>query len=178
VPFVFTGTSLPDAPSLAEKIAAYGLGDQCRYLGYVTVEEMAGLYAAAKGLVFPSLFEGFGIPLVEAMAAGCPVLSSDAASLPEIGGDAVVYFSPDSPETIGEALAAFWLDDRRRHSLIAHGRERARLFSASRFARAHLEAFAAAERKFRKTRFLKQALRYSGAGRRTAALLSRYIRKS
>ena len=138
---------------------------------------MAYLYLRARGLIFPSLFEGFGLPLVEAMAAGCPVLSSDAASLPEIGGEAVAYFAPGSPEAIGKAVAAFWQDEDRRKALAVKGRERARLFSAARFARSHLEAFAAAEKAFRKTRYLKQALRYSKAGRGIASLWSRFLRE-
>ena len=85
VPVVFTGTQLADGYPLQQKIDEFGLSAQCSLFGYLTTEEMAYLYLRARGLIFPSLFEGFGLPLVEAMAAGCPVLSSDAASLPEIG---------------------------------------------------------------------------------------------
>lgn len=128
VPVVFTGTRLSDSYPLEQKIEEFGLSMQCSTFGYRTTEEMAYLYLRARGLIFPSLFEGFGLPLVEAMAAGCPVLSSNAASLPEIGGEAVDYFAPDSPEAIGKAVAAFWQDEDRRMALAVKGRERARLF--------------------------------------------------
>jgi len=177
VPVVFTGTRLPGGYPLEKKIEEFGLSAQCCSFGYRTTEEMAYLYLQARGLIFPSLFEGFGLPLVEAMAAGCPVLSSDSACLPEIGGDAVAYFAPGSPEAIGEAMAAFWQDEDRRKALAVKGRERARLFSAAGFARSHLEAFAAAEKAFRKTRYLKQTLRYSKPGREIAALWSRFLRE-
>jgi glycosyltransferase involved in cell wall biosynthesis len=177
VPLIFTGTQLSEGYPLQQKIADFGLSEQCRLFDYLTTEEMAYLYLQARGLIFPSLFEGFGLPLLEAMATGCPVLSSDAASLPEIGGEAVAYFAPGSPEAIGKAVADFWQDDDHRKALAVKGRERARLFSAAGFARSHLEAFAAAEKAFRKTRYLKQALRYSKAGRRIASLLSRFLRE-
>ncbi len=177
VPVVFTGTQLADGYPLQQRIAHFGLSEQCSLFDYLTTEEMAYLYLQARGLIFPSLFEGFGLPLVEGMAAGCPVLSSDAASLPEIGGDAVTYFAPGSPKAIGKAVESFWQDEDRRKALAVKGRERARLFSAAGFARSHLEAFAAAEKAFRKTRYLKQALRYSKAGRRIASLSSRFLRE-
>jgi glycosyltransferase involved in cell wall biosynthesis len=78
-------------------------------LGIVHPEELASLYRTAACLVFPSLYEGFGLPPLEAMASGCPVASSNAASLPEVCGDAAVYFDPRDPEAIAngvrEALA-------------------------------------------------------------------------
>ena len=177
VPLVFTGTQLADGYPLQQRITEFGLSAQCSHFGYLTTEEIAYLYLRAGGLIFPSLFEGFGLPLVEAMAVGCPVLSSDAASLPEIGGDAVAYFAPGSPEAIGKAVAAFWQDEDQRKALAVKGRERARRFSAARFARSHLEAFAAAEKAFRKTRYRKQALRYSKSGRWIASLWSRFLRE-
>jgi len=74
-------------------------------------------------------------------------------------------------------VAAFWQDEDQRKALALRGRERARLFSAARFARSHIEAFAAAEKAFRKTRYRKQALRYSKSGRWIASLWSRFLRE-
>ena len=78
--------------------------------GRVAFDELPELYRRASALVFPSLYEGFGIPLLEAMACGCPVACADAGSLPEIGGDAVRLFDPRSPESIADGVRAV-LDD-------------------------------------------------------------------
>lgn len=71
------------------------LGDQLLELGQVSPEHLAGAYQRAALLIFPSRLEGFGLPVLEAMAAGCPVACSNASSLPEVGGDAALYFDPD-----------------------------------------------------------------------------------
>jgi glycosyltransferase involved in cell wall biosynthesis len=72
--------------------------------GHVTLDELVELYRSAAALVYPSLYEGFGIPCVEAMACGCPVAASDVASIPEVCGDAAVYFDPLDPESIAEGI--------------------------------------------------------------------------
>jgi glycosyltransferase involved in cell wall biosynthesis len=78
--------------------------DGVQALGNVSVEELVSLYRRAAALVFPSLYEGFGLPPLEAMACGCPVACSIAASLPEVCGDAARYFGPDDPEEIAAAI--------------------------------------------------------------------------
>jgi glycosyltransferase involved in cell wall biosynthesis len=88
--------------SVAE--AARELGDRIRFTGPVSDEALRSWYAGAEALVFPSHYEGFGLPALEAMAAGCPVLSSDRSSLPEVCGAAAEYFDPDRPETIADAM--------------------------------------------------------------------------
>jgi glycosyltransferase involved in cell wall biosynthesis len=72
--------------------------------GHVSVDELVALYRSAAALVYPSLYEGFGIPCVEAMACGCPVAASDVASIPEVCGDTAVYFDPLDPESIAEGI--------------------------------------------------------------------------
>jgi glycosyltransferase involved in cell wall biosynthesis len=72
--------------------------------GHVSLDELVGLYRAASALVYPSLYEGFGIPCVEAMACGCPVAASKVASIPEVCGDAAVYFDPFSVESIAQGI--------------------------------------------------------------------------
>jgi glycosyltransferase involved in cell wall biosynthesis len=72
--------------------------------GHVSLDELVGLYRSAAALVYPSLYEGFGIPCVEAMACGCPVAASNVASLPEVCGDAAVYFDPLSVESIAQGI--------------------------------------------------------------------------
>lgn len=104
-------------------------------LGYVTQENMASLYGQARLLAYPSLFEGFGLPVLEAMASGCPVVTSDRSSLPEVAGDAAVLVDPESVEAIAEGIGRVWEDDALAADLRARGLERARLFSWERTAR-------------------------------------------
>ena len=80
------------------------LSDGVESRGHVSLDELVDLYRSAAALVYPSLYEGFGIPCLEAMACGCPVACSDAASLPEICGDAALYFDPLSAESIAQAI--------------------------------------------------------------------------
>jgi len=103
-------------------------------LGWVAEKDLEGLYAAADAFVFPSLAEGFGQPVLEAMERGVPVASSRASSLPEVGGDAVLYFSPLSVEEMTAAIETLLGDPELAGRLAAAGRERAREFSWERAA--------------------------------------------
>lgn len=76
-----------------------------KILGFVPDADMAPLYSGAKAFVYPSLYEGFGFPILEAMACGCPVITSNAGSLPEVGGDAAFYVDPENVTDIGEKMA-------------------------------------------------------------------------
>lgn len=100
-----------------------------RPLGYVSERRLASLYAGATLVAYPSLYEGFGLPVLEAMQAGTPVLTSNVSSLPEVAGDAAFYVDPYSVESIAAGLAAALADAPRRAELGQRGRERARLFS-------------------------------------------------
>jgi glycosyltransferase involved in cell wall biosynthesis len=102
--------------------------------GRVPFDELPALYRRASALVFPSLYEGFGIPVVEAMACGCPVACADAGSLPEIGGDAVRLFDATDPEAIADGVRAV-LDDPEPYR--ERGLARAAQFSWDANARAH-----------------------------------------
>jgi glycosyltransferase involved in cell wall biosynthesis len=104
-------------------------------LGRIPAEALPLLYQAAAALVFPSLYEGFGLPLLEAMAAGCPVACAQAGSLPEVGGQAAHYFDPHEPEAIAAALQRVLCDDGLRTGLVKRGLARARRFSWQRTAR-------------------------------------------
>jgi glycosyltransferase involved in cell wall biosynthesis len=107
--------------------------------GYVGDDELAALYENALCLAFPSKTEGFGIPPLEAMTKGCPVISSNAASLVEVGGDAVVYVDPDDGPRWKEAIIGLSANQDLRMTLGAKGRQQAALFSWKRSAEIYLE---------------------------------------
>lgn len=138
---VMTGHEAENGFPLLEKISEYGLAGQVHVLGYLTAEEIRALYRKATLLCFPSLFEGFGMPVLEAMVSGCPVTCSDATSLPEICGDAALYFNPNEPTEIAGRIKELWESETLRQFLVARGRERARKFSATNMAAVHLKAF-------------------------------------
>lgn len=96
--------------------------------GYLADEQVAGLYRAAALVVLPSIYEGFGLPAVEAMAAGAPLLVSDIPVLREVAGDAAVYVPPDRPAAWADSVARLLGDDDRRLELARRGRQRATLF--------------------------------------------------
>ncbi|MBE2213413.1 MAG: glycosyltransferase [Opitutaceae bacterium] len=109
-------------------IAERGLADCVHILGHLPGAEFSRVFAAAGGLVFPSRYEGFGIPVLEAFRLGVPVICSRAASLPEVGGDACGYFDPDATEALVEAMHRLAMDTAWRTTLVAAGRARARAF--------------------------------------------------
>lgn len=97
-------------------------------MGRQPVEVLCKLYASARALVYVSLFEGFGIPIVEAFNAETAVITSDVTSMPEVAGDAAVLVDPHQVEQISEAMRMLWKDDQKRTQLISSGRERKKLF--------------------------------------------------
>ena len=97
------------------------------------------LYRGASFLIFPSLFEGFGFPLLEAMVSGCPVLCSKVASIPEVVGDAALLFDPNDPEEMADSMHRILTDEELRRTLVKAGRERALQFSWERTARETLK---------------------------------------
>ena len=151
---VFTGHDVPNSYPLLQKASEYRVDKQVFFVGFVSVEELAYLYSKAKLMIFPSLFEGFGIPLVEAMAAGCPVLASNLTSLPEVGVDAIEYFDPSSPQSIGKAIEMIWNDEAKREELINRGLKRAQDFSEQRLAHIHIMAFQKAAESFGMHKYL------------------------
>lgn len=154
VDLVLTGFS-QDASSPVEALAKeYDVSDQVHALGYLPVEELAYLYRRADMLVFPSLFEGFGIPLVEAMAAGCPVIAARATSIPEVAGDAAELFDPASPAALAAAMERVLDDQPWRETLRARGYCRALEFSAARMAEDHRAIFRAAIQAYSARTFL------------------------
>lgn len=116
------------------------LGDRCKMLGHISDAALAELYRRCAVFCYPSLGEGFGLPVLEAMAAGAAVITSDNSSLPEVGGDAVEYVDARDTASITAHILGLLEDRQRRLDLGARGRSRAAAFSWSRFAAAVTEA--------------------------------------
>jgi glycosyltransferase involved in cell wall biosynthesis len=102
---------------------------------------LADLYRTAHLFVYPSLYEGFGIPPLEAMSFDCPVVCSNSSSIPEVVGDAAVFFDPDSGESMGQALMKVASDVSLRQALVARGRERIKMFSWQRCAKQTIDVY-------------------------------------
>jgi len=128
-------------PQIRSAIARHHLDDRVIMTGFVPDDDLVFLYSRACALVLPSLLEGFGLPAVEAMACGTPVLSSSAGSLPEVVGNAGVYFDPTDVGSIAQAIRSFMGDPRLRHELAGLARQRSSVFSWDRSARALLDCF-------------------------------------
>ena len=111
------------------------------YTGFVTDEELIALYKKAEMFVMPSFEEGFGIPLLEAMANKCPVVSSNAGSLPEVGGNACVYFDPKDLEDMEKKIVEILANKRLRKHLIFKGNRRYKEFSWKKLAKQTLEVY-------------------------------------
>jgi glycosyltransferase involved in cell wall biosynthesis len=123
---------------LREQAAALGIAADVRWRGWLEASELEGLWAISEGFVFPSLYEGFGLPVLEAMARGVPVACANAASLPEVAGDAAVLFDPHDPRAIAAAIVRLAADGER---LRAAGRARAAQFTWERTARGVLDSY-------------------------------------
>lgn len=129
VELVLTGQAYGRLEDLMARARALGVSERVRHLGHVPHKALPPLYRAATGLVFPSLYEGFGAPPLEAMASGCPVAVADMTALPEVAGDAAITFDPHSPRAIGAAMEQLWTGDELRAELRDKGLGRARTFS-------------------------------------------------
>jgi glycosyltransferase involved in cell wall biosynthesis len=111
------------------RAAELGLSRAIRFPGFVTPLELRSLYTLATAMVFPSLFEGWGLPVSEAMSVGLPVACSDIPSLRDVAGDAALTFDPGSPEQIADRVVQLWGDEGLRRSLAERGKRRSDEFS-------------------------------------------------
>lgn len=111
------------------------------YTRYISDEELVALYKNAACFVVPSFEEGFGIPILEAMCCACPVISSDAGSLPEVGGDACLYFDPGNPDDMRQKISRLLNDAALRKQLIEKGLSRYKHFSFKKLAQQTLEVY-------------------------------------
>jgi glycosyltransferase involved in cell wall biosynthesis len=126
---VFSGAKDTVHTELVKAIRERNLSDNVQFVGYLPQEEVQYLYRNAAFLVFPSLFEGFGMPALEAMICDCPIICSNTTSLPEVAGSAALYFDPLDPAAIAEAMHRILTDAELRVRLVEDGATRARMFS-------------------------------------------------
>ena len=122
-------------------VETMGLTGDVLFPGHVVAEDLPLLYNAAGLFVYPSLFEGFGLPVLEAMACGAPVICSNVSSLPEVTGDAALLVSPDDVPGLAEAMRGVWEDLELRRDMVARGLARARGFTWERVARQTIRTY-------------------------------------
>ena len=129
IKLLITGSEVSRHATLRRAVHRYNLHHQVRFLGFLNADTLAILYRLADAFVFPSLYEGFGLPPLEAMASGTPVLTSNLSSLPEVVGDAALLIDPYDPASIAEGLGRILSDHKLRTVLVERGRKRAATFS-------------------------------------------------
>lgn len=110
-------------------VNATGFNERVKFLSFVSIEQLASLYQQATALVYLSLYEGFGIPILEAYASGCPVIASNTTSIPEVGGDAALYVDPTDVSAIEDAITQLCNDPSLQSELKSKGFERSKHFS-------------------------------------------------
>jgi glycosyltransferase involved in cell wall biosynthesis len=132
-----------DAARVAETIDRLGLDDVVETLGYVDGDALPSLYRSARAVVMPSLWEGFGLPLLEAMASGAPLVASDIAVHHEVAGDAAIFAAPRDAGAFADAIEKVLTDDAVRAELVSRGHERVSYFSWDDSARRAVELYQA-----------------------------------
>ena len=140
-PLVIAGGQGWNNVAIREAMTRLSRDGRVRDLGYVPDRLRPTLYAGARAFVYPSLYEGFGLPPLEAMACGTPVLTSNVSALPEVIGDAALYVDPEDVSALTEALTRIWSDESLRADLRARGLRRARDFSWDRTARLTVDVY-------------------------------------
>jgi alpha-1,3-rhamnosyl/mannosyltransferase len=141
VALVLTGAPGAAEDSVGSAIERLGLASRVHRLGRVSPARLAGLLREATGLVYPSTYEGFGLPVAEAMAAGCPVIASDRTALPEVVGGAGILVGPGDVDGWADAMQRLLKDEPLRSTLIDAGRDRVRSFSPQEAARRQVDAY-------------------------------------
>jgi glycosyltransferase involved in cell wall biosynthesis len=131
---VIPGNPTKHGCELEELAQELGVGEALCLPGWVDAPDLEGLYRMASCFVFPSRREGFGMPILEAMARGVPVACSNASAVPEVAGDAALYFTPEHPDEIAQAIESLLGDAKLAAELVERGRQRQRLFTWSRAA--------------------------------------------
>jgi glycosyltransferase involved in cell wall biosynthesis len=135
VPLVCSGRLNEFFPTIERHMKRLNLDRQAHFLGFISPLELQCLYRLSTVLVFPSKFEGWGMPITEAFLAGLPVACANVTVLPELVGDAALLFNPDSPIEIADAIRHLWIDPALRETLTARGKLKAKGYSWDRTAR-------------------------------------------
>ena len=135
IPLVCCGTCNEFFPQIERQMRDLGLARKVRFLGFVSPLELQCLYRLCRGLVFPTKFEGFGMPLLEAFLSGVPAACSNVTCLPELAGGAALLFDPNQPDEMAQSIYRLWTDERLRQTLIERGRHHVARFSWERTAR-------------------------------------------
>lgn len=138
---VIAGRKGNDYSNLIELVNKYNLNDKIKILDYVSDEELNSLYKNCNAFIFPSLFEGFGLPIIEAMASKVPVISSNSTCLPEVAGDAALLFNPNNNEELKIAIEKIILNENISNKLIEKGINRVKYFDWNKTARKTLEVY-------------------------------------
>ncbi|HUI55398.1 MAG TPA: glycosyltransferase family 1 protein [Bryobacteraceae bacterium] len=138
---VIIGDTLSQFPAVRQTVIRSRVEQMVRFLGFVPFDTLRCFYQAAAAFVFPSRYEGFGLPPLEAMACGTPVVTSNVSSLPEVVGDAAILVNPENVFDIARGIRDALLDEPLRAELIRRGREQASRFSWERTAREVLEVY-------------------------------------
>jgi glycosyltransferase involved in cell wall biosynthesis len=127
------------------ELKASGIAERVLFTGYLPDEDLCALYSSCTAFVYPSLYEGFGLPPLEAMACGAPVLASRISSLVEVTGPAARFFAPDNPSELAQHIITLMRDEGLRRHLSSLGRKRAAEFSWNQTALKTLEVYAEAK---------------------------------
>lgn len=134
VPLAIVGRNGWMYESIFRRVEEHGIGNRVRFLGHVAQEELIGLYNGARAFVYPSRYEGFGLPILEAMQCGAPVVTTTVSSMPEVAGDAALLVPPSDAAALAGALERLLSDDALARDLSARGVARAATFSWERCA--------------------------------------------
>jgi glycosyltransferase involved in cell wall biosynthesis len=146
---VIIGDDIAHNPSVRRAVIQAGVEQVVRFLGFVPADTLRVFFEAASAFVFPSLYEGFGLPPLEAMATGTPVVTSSVSSLPEVVGDAAMIVNPENVFDISRGIREVLLDEELRNRLVRKGYEQLRRFSWDRTASEVLETYGEVARSLR-----------------------------
>ncbi len=142
ITLVLAGTIIQGRTDFPQQVERLGLQDRVRFLGYILEPDLLGLYHGAEVFVYPSFYEGFGLPVLEALACGTPVITYNAASLPEVVGEAGILLDPPwTAETLAEAIGRLLHDEALRLKLRHKGFEQAKRFNWAETARLTMKVY-------------------------------------
>ncbi|MEK7529208.1 MAG: glycosyltransferase family 1 protein [Patescibacteria group bacterium] len=141
IKLVITGRENPYYPEVKQAVQTEKLEHDVEFTGLVSDEALVHLYNAARVYVLPSFYEGFGLPILEAFACDTPVACSKTSSLPEVGGDAALYFNPHDVDDMAAVISQLLTDEKLREQCIARGREQLKKFSWEKMAKETLEIY-------------------------------------